>query len=472
MYPRCLLAAFVVFASCGLVSPPLLGQTAPSAGTQRVVTFENVVVMLQNGIEEEMILARLVKSPTVFTLSSEQESTLRAAGATDRLIAAMKGTRPAEAKPEPISDLAIIFDASGSMKEATRDGESKMAVAKAVMADLVAKIPAGLNVSFTVYGHRPGCTAVETLRPLSEFRDADRAALAAMVQGLAPTGNTPIALALKRVGGQFAGRQAYSGIVLVTDGLESCNGDPVAEAARLAENPWLTFGVNVVGFGLKAEEDASTGRIAAAGHGKYYSASDRAGLAAAIGDVTKKLEQGAKPAPLSAAGRAGRRAIVIRKPGIEYPRMKGIELKEPGSNKSSPATVSTASYDEEMRQASAANVDLWWVPEEGLPVKLLADVAHPEREVREYRMEDLAGMIRVTSESGHPGAEVAVTKQEDTLESSVIPFRISGDLGIGKNIVVPPGSYNVWILRKGQTKYEVLEQGLEVKPGEVTVIDY
>ncbi|MFM8495316.1 MAG: vWA domain-containing protein [Planctomycetia bacterium] len=466
------LVVVVVVVGSGGFSPRVLGQAVQSPSATKTITFENVLVMLQNGIDEEIILARLVKSPTVFTLGADQEQALRAAGATDRLLAAMKGGRPAEATPEPISDLAIVFDVSASMSETTRDGESKMAVAKAVMADLVARIPAGLNVSLTVYGHRPGCSAVETIRPLAEFRDADRGGLSATVHGLVPTGNTPLALALKRVGEQFAGRQSYCGVVLVTDGLESCNGDPVAEAARLAENPWLKFGVNVVGFGLKAEEDASTGRIATAGRGRYYSASDRAGLAAAIADVTKKLEKGAKPAPLSSTGRAGYRAIVVRKPEIEYPRMKAIELKEPGSNKSSPAVVSAASYDQELRQASPANVDLWWVPEAGLPVKLLADVVHAERDVRELRMEAIAGMIRVTSEAQHPGAEVAVTKQDDTLESAVIPFRISGDLGIGQDVVVPPGRYNVWLLREGQAKYEALEQGLEVKPGEVTVIRY
>ncbi len=446
----------------------------PAAAGTPAITFEQIITLLSNGIDEETIMAKLKKSPSIFTLSADQEKELRDAGATDTLIAAMTKPRAAEEAAEPISDLAIVLDVSGSMKEATPDGPSKMEVAREVVGELIEKIPAGLNVTLVVYGHRAGCSAVQALRPLSELKESDKQGLITTVAKLQPVGNTPIALALRRTGEQFAGRKSYCGVVLITDGLESCKGDPAAEAAKLAENPFLRFGVNVVGFGLKDDENEGTAAIAASGKGKYYAASDREELLAAINDVTKKLEQGAKPAAVAETAKKGRRAIVVLKPGVEFPAVTEICTAEPSASYSTLGSYklnAVTEFGKEIRQPSADPVDVWIVPADGLAVRLVAKFENPEREIRELRLEDLLGLVRVTSATENPEAIVVITSADGTNASTVNSYKLQESKGFNKDMIVAAGTYNVWVWDPADKEYTLLEQDLEVLAGEVTPVE-
>jgi hypothetical protein len=85
-------------------------------------------------------MARLEKSPTQFTLDAKQVAELKRAGASEKLLAAMSGKRkPSGEQTGDVTDFAILLDCSGSMMEKTTDGKTKMAVAKAVVAELAAK---------------------------------------------------------------------------------------------------------------------------------------------------------------------------------------------------------------------------------------------------------------------------------------------------------------------------------------------
>jgi WD40 repeat protein len=61
-----------------------------------------------------------------------------------------------------------------------------------------------------------------------------------------------------------------SRVVLITDGLETCHGDPVKAASDLAANTKAQL--DVIGFGLKPAESEAVDKIARAGRGKYYDA--------------------------------------------------------------------------------------------------------------------------------------------------------------------------------------------------------
>src|SRR5207302_1322572 len=110
--------------------------------------------------------------------------------------------------------------------------------AKKVVTDLVRNVPDGLNLAFMVYGHEVfprlndprNCQAVKVVRPLSEIDGKGKEELAQFIQKLQPTGATPIALALRMAAVELARNDAFGGLVLITDGMESCKGDPSAEA--------------------------------------------------------------------------------------------------------------------------------------------------------------------------------------------------------------------------------------------------
>lgn len=274
-------------------------KASPSpAPTGAAVTYQDVLKLLQLGIDDKEIMRRLEQAPSVFTLGADQVEELKRAGASERLIALMQGRRPQAAVGSDVTDFVLILDCSGSMKDQTREGPTKMEAAKRVVADLVRRIPRGRRVAFMVYGHDLArrCQAVQVLRPLAELDDAAKADLAQAIAALRPVGHTPIALALRVAEKQLAGSEGLSGVILITDGMETCGGDPSAEAARLATNPKLVMGVTVIGFDVEEKEREAVEGIARAGHGKYFDAHSATKLAEAVEEVAKKIERTAPPA--------------------------------------------------------------------------------------------------------------------------------------------------------------------------------
>ena len=247
------------------------------------------------------------------------------------------------------------------MQEPTPDGKPKMDVAKKSVTELVQRIPNGMKVMFVIYGHDKAmeCKAVKVVRPLSPLDDAGKAELTKTIAELKPTGGTPIALAIKTAGEELKKAEGVGtcGIVLISDGKESCKGDPAAEAKALVEDPKLKGGVTVIGFGVAGEERASLEAIAAAGKGKYYDAADAAGLEVAV----KKVEP--------AGGK--RRAIRVLKPAMELPPMAKMGLVPadgygPDSASYRPL-AEVKNYDMDLRLPSAEKFDIWWVPKQGRP---------------------------------------------------------------------------------------------------------
>jgi hypothetical protein len=268
----------------------------PSAA--KPITYQDVLKLLENKTDEQEILNRLEKSPTIFTLDARQVDELKKAGASEKVLQALAGKRPGATPGSDITDFAIILDCSGSMIDKTREGPSKMEVAKKVVAELIGKVPNGRRLTFLVYGHdlEQGCKAIKVVRPLSEIDDAGKAEVRNFIKTLQPVGHTPIAGALQIAGQELAKNKAACGLILITDGMETCHGDPNAEAARLAKDLNLAFGLHVVGFDVDPKELEAVKEIARAGKGKYYDARSAAGLTEVLKGLEEKLAETAPPA--------------------------------------------------------------------------------------------------------------------------------------------------------------------------------
>lgn len=437
----------------------------PAAAAGQVVTFQDVLKLLSLGIEEEAILKRLEKSPTVFVLSDEQVAELKKAGASEKLIALLKNVRPASPQAaELITDIALILDCSGSMRETTSDGKTKMDVAKTVVADLIQKIPGGLNVTFVIYGHElfgnaddpRNCQAVKVARPLSKLDDAGRTELSELVAGLKPTGGTPLALSLKVAGEELAkNKDAFCGIVLLTDGLESCKGNPNEEVAALLGKLKLSFGVNVVGLGVNEDGDAALKAIADAGNGKYYDADDAGELADSISAIAKELEVKAKPAEIKVVMR---RAIIVHKPAIEeFPELGEIQLISRGLGSTS--TDGKGGYEEEIRVPSATTkYEILWVAKDKElgSVAMLRDQVFAERKLVEIKPEEHLGMVRIRGE-GQPKKAIEISRP-GSLGSVDVAVRTKK---FGQILVVPVGKWNILV------DDNRIEEGFEVEPGKL-----
>jgi hypothetical protein len=410
-------------------------KSAPPANAAPPITFDQVLKMLSLRLKEDKVLERIAKTPPIFVLSSAQEDELVKAGATPKVIAALKGDRPLPpAAAELITNVALVLDCSGSMRETTKEGVTKMEAAKRVMTDLIKKIPNGLNVTFIIYGHEAyggaddprNCQAVKVARPLGKLDDAGKAELTELVAGLKPTGGTPIALSLKVTGEELAkDKDAFSGIVLITDGLESCKGNPTEEVTTLLANLKLSFGVNVVGLGVNADGDAALKALADAGHGKYYDADDAGELAKSFTAIAKELEVKAKPVEVV---NSARRAVKILQPKVELPDMAEmpamaeivlIETTYPVKEARLYKKGNITEYGEEIRiPSSTTKYDLVWYPKEGEAILLVKGLALPERKVIEIKPEDYVGFIKVNGKGTPKSIHAAVKDAPGVLSFS------------------------------------------------------
>lgn len=181
-----------------------------------------------------------------------------------------------------IGNLEIILDASGSMRGQI-DGRRKIDIAHEALAALIGKLPDRTNVALRAYGHRKSndCSDVELLTALGAL---DRDALTAQINAVnpAPEGRTPIGASLEQVAQDLQGAQGDVLVVLVSDGDETCDGDPAQVATRIhADNPKIRF--DVIGFNVGPEEwRARLSGIAQGGGGSYFDANDAAQLVDAL----------------------------------------------------------------------------------------------------------------------------------------------------------------------------------------------
>jgi hypothetical protein len=176
----------------------------------------------------------------------------------------------------------LILDASGSMWQKL-DGRFRIDIAREVLTRALQEhIPAGTPTALRVFGHRKpnACdTNLEIpLRPLDV--DATIAALNSVSpQSLA---RTPIGAALAAVSGDLNANDGAAIVVLVTDGEETCDGNPLAEIERLKASG-IGISLNIVGFAIEDNELATQfTEWAQAGGGRYFKADNAEGLNDAV----------------------------------------------------------------------------------------------------------------------------------------------------------------------------------------------
>ncbi len=207
-------------------------------------------------------------------------------------------TPDAERPPSTIN-VELIFDSSGSMAQEVAPGQTRIDAAKDVLNDVIDAIPEqeGVNVGFRVYGHEgsnqeadraESCQSSDLIVPID---GVDKDALRDAVASYEPVGWTPITLSLERAAADFdqPGENERNAIVLVTDGLETCGGDPCAAATALADGE-VDVTTYVIGFGLTADEQRTMQCVADAGGGLNLGAGNAEELNTALFTVLEELQ--------------------------------------------------------------------------------------------------------------------------------------------------------------------------------------
>src|SRR5258708_543683 len=209
------------------------------------------------------------------------------------LIAALVVVSDAPAQA-PAPDVMLILDASNSMWGRV-DGRPKIVVARAAVVDLLRALPRGTRLGLMAYGHRRAadCADIETIVPVGAV-DAD--AVAARVNAISPRGRTPLTEAVRRAARELRSTERPARVILVSDGIETCNADPCALAAELRASG-VDFVTHVIGFDVAEAHDQAQLRCLAEGTGgRFIAANDARSLAAALATVTQTAPP---PAPAS-----------------------------------------------------------------------------------------------------------------------------------------------------------------------------
>lgn len=191
----------------------------------------------------------------------------------------------------------IILDASGSMW-AQIDGKPKLEIARESLRTVLQSVPADDEIGFMAYGHRTkgSCEDIELIVPPQA---GSASAISAAADSMKFLGKTPLTAAVKQAAEALKYTEDKATVVLITDGLETCGGDPCALGKELKETG-VDFRADVVGFGLTADEGKQIACLAENTGGKYIQASDEKALQEALVETVAAPAPAPEPAPAPA----------------------------------------------------------------------------------------------------------------------------------------------------------------------------
>lgn len=184
-------------------------------------------------------------------------------------------TKPDEQVNQPAlktAHYAILIDASGSMR-AMASGKTRMESAKDAVLDFAKQIPEDATMSMRVYGHKGSgnqadkqlsCTSTENFYS-GKFEDTAFREALSKVQ---PAGWTPIGLVLETVKEDIPEDAEEVVVYVVSDGIETCGGDPVKAAGDLVAGNIQTV-VNIIGYDVDNEGQTLLKKVADAGNGEF-----------------------------------------------------------------------------------------------------------------------------------------------------------------------------------------------------------
>lgn len=176
---------------------------------------------------------------------------------------------------------AIVLDAGASMA-ATSGGQTRMSQAKEAIRVFIGQLPQSSTVSFRVYGQRGSNADAERAASCTStalLYNGPPDGMAATLDRVQPGGWAPLALAVSRSDDDIPPNTSDAIVYVVTDGTETCDGNPVEAAEDLAGR-WLLPVVNVIGFGVDALDTPELVDMAQAGGGAYTAVDSQAELEA------------------------------------------------------------------------------------------------------------------------------------------------------------------------------------------------
>ncbi|MCB1661072.1 MAG: VWA domain-containing protein [Pseudomonadales bacterium] len=181
-----------------------------------------------------------------------------------------------------MSAIAVILDASGSMLQRI-EGKRRIDVAREALLQLTQEVlPDNTPFALRVFGHREKDSCRTDLEiPLGPLNKASVKQKIASINAM-NLAKTPIADALQKAVADLAQATKERIILLITDGEETCDGDP-AQAIKSINDAGYKVQVNIVGFAIDELMLRETFQEwARLGNGRYFDAPNAAQLAESL----------------------------------------------------------------------------------------------------------------------------------------------------------------------------------------------
>ena len=201
------------------------------------------------------------------------------------------------AAPPEVGRVMIVLDASGSMW-AQIAGKTKIEIAREALAELLRGWDPKVEVGLMAYGHRrkADCADIEVLAPAGPV---DAARLTKLVNAIRPNGKTPLSAAVRQAAQSLKFDQQRATVILISDGIETCDADPCEVAAEL-ERLGVGFTTHVIGFDVQRQDEGGLRCLANATGGRYFSANDAAALRESLREAKTEVTAKAVPPPKQA----------------------------------------------------------------------------------------------------------------------------------------------------------------------------
>ncbi|MDW8210769.1 MAG: VWA domain-containing protein [Cytophagales bacterium] len=198
----------------------------------------------------------------------------------------LKAQRAQQLMPEK-TRLLLVLDASGSMLSKW-DDDLRINIAKDKIAAFVDSLRRNPNVEMAlrVYGHQFEAKQKNCTDSKLEvgFAPNNHAQIKNALIRIAPKGTTPIAYSLEQATKDFPPEENYRNvIVMVTDGIEACGGDPCAISLGMQKNG-IVLKPFIIGLGVGKEFPAAFNCI-----GKAYDARSAQDFRAILGSISRQI---------------------------------------------------------------------------------------------------------------------------------------------------------------------------------------
>ncbi len=183
--------------------------------------------------------------------------------------------------------ILFLVDASGSMAEKW-GSKSKYEIAISTLAnimDSIIRTDKDVEFALRLYGHqspKPEQNCEDTKLELP-FGKHSKEKVLALVKKYTPQGWTPIAYSLLQAMSDFPDYEGHNSIILITDGEETCEGDPCAVVLELQKRR-ISFKPFVIGMGVPKEMAEKLKCI-----GYYRQANSRSDFEVVVSSTVKQV---------------------------------------------------------------------------------------------------------------------------------------------------------------------------------------